>query len=346
MRKILFYTKSPEQIEANSKVFTMDYQTFAKINAESESMESMELEVMTKVFSKRGWHCYWTCLSFLKIETGTIDFFDPIEKSYKTINTNQLNDSFDVIVFRIIGSVEKQRELISNAIDILQSNFNGLIVNHPETIKYAIRKDYILELQAAGFPIIPTIYFENTVTFYNLCAKFDDPGNYVIKPITGECGNSVTMLDRVNENFLRKKEKKVGGWLVQPFIPEVKNEEYHLVFFGQTLSLACKTVYAKDVEVIPISSQASGEINLFDPMDNEIELALAVRAYFQEKLLKPIYSFRFDYLKTSDNEIKILEIEFLNPDFFIAYLENDEAKFNVAYKFTKEITRLCASNGD
>lgn len=341
MRQILFYAKHPEQIEANAKVLDNNFEKLADIDVHSDkTVESIELDVLTKVFSKKGWDCYWTCLNWLDLDKGTIKFFEPFKRTTEIIKINQLSDNFAVILFRIIGTVEGQRDFVSKAIDTLQQNFSGLLINHPETMKYGIRKDYILELQANGFPVIPTKYFENTVTLDSVTASIDNPTKYIIKPVTGELSNSLTTLDRVDENFLRRKESKVGGWLVQPLLNEIWDGEYQLVFFRETFSHGCRKSYTKISDEMLLPSQDHREINLYEPTDKEKELALSVRKFFEDKLSKPIYTCRFDYLKMKDGSIKILEFEILNPGFFIGYLKDDVTKFNVAHKFAVEIKHM------
>jgi hypothetical protein len=341
MRQILFYAKHPKQIEANAKVLDTDFSKFATIDVHSDNtVESIELDVMTKVFSKKGWECHWTCLEWLNLDNGTIKFFEPFKQTTQTIKLNQLSDDFAVIVFRIIGTVEGQRDFVDKAIDALQQNFSGLLINHHETMKYGIRKDYILELQINNFPVIPTKYFENTVTLDSVTVSIDNLSKYIIKPVTGELSNSLTTLDKVDENFLRRKESKVGGWLVQPLLDEIWDGEYQLVFFRDTFSHGCRKSYTKVTDDMLLPSQGHREINLYNPTDKEIELALSVRKFFENKLSKPIYTCRFDYLKMKNGDIKILEFEILNPGFFIGYLKDDEAKFNVAHKFALEINRI------
>lgn len=357
MRQILFYAKSPEQIQANANVLDTNFEKFANIDASDKATESLELEVMTKVFSKKNWECYWTCLKWLNLDKGTIQFFEPFKRTTQTIKLNQLSSSFTVIVFRIIGNVEGQRDFILQVINHLQSNFSGLIINHPETMKYGIRKDYLLELQKNNFPVIPTKYFETNISYADLYKEVKSNNDYIIKPITGELSNSFAKIENENqvrfydsgsdsekidlgEDFLRRKESKIGGWLLQPFYHEIWDEgEYQLVFFRENFSHGCKKTYSR-VPGSFLPSQNHREISLYEPSEDETSLAIAIKRFFEQKLNKPIYTFRFDYLKLRTGEMKILEFEILNPGFFIGYFKDDYVKFNIAHKFALEIKRM------
>ena len=362
MRQILFYAKHPKQIEANAKVLDTNFSKFADIDVHSDkTVESIELDVMTKVFSKKGWECHWTCLDWLNLGNGTIQFFEPFKQTTQTIKLNQLSEDFTVIVFRIIGTVEGKRALIDKAIDTLQGNFSGLLINHPETMKYGIKKDYIMELQKNGFPVIPSRYFDTTVSYADLYKATDPTKEYIIKSITGELSNSFAKVENADcvkyyhkdsntevetekvengEQYLRRKENLIGGWLLQPYYKDILDEgEFQLVFFRDTFSHGLKKTYKKQIG-FDLPSQKQREINLYNPTDEEIDLALRIKDFFEKILLKPIYTFRFDYLKLKNGEIKILEFEILNPGFFIGYLKDDESKFNVAHKFAVEINRM------
>jgi hypothetical protein len=333
---ILFYAKSPAQIEENAKVLNPN--SFADIVVHSDA--SIELDVFTNVFSQKGWNCFWTCLEWLDLTDQTIKFYEPLNQSTATINLDQLTDNFCVIVFRIIGTVEGKRELVKKSIEILQNNFSGLIINHPETMKYGIRKDYILELQQNGFPVISTQYFENTVTLSEITSSIQNLSDYIIKPITGELSNSLKTLNEVDEQFLRRKQDKVGGWLRQPLMKEIWNGEYQLIFFRENFSHGCKKSYQKFSADMLLPSQEQRDINIYTPTDKEIELALSVRKFFETQLSKPIHTFRFDYLKMENDDVKILEFEILNPGFFIGYLKDNNDKFKVADKFAIEIKNI------
>lgn len=341
MKRILFYAKHSRQIEANAKILNSDFSEFKSIDLQADiTIESVELDVMTKVFFREGWECCWTCLEWLDFKNKTIMFFNPLKETIKTVGFNKISSYFAVIVFRIIGSVEGKRDFINKAIDSLQENFSGLMVNHPETMKYGIRKDYIFELQKSGFPVIPTKYYENTVTLDALTDSVDNLCEYVIKPTTGELSNSLTTLDKVDKAFLRKKKNKVGGWLVQPLVSEIWDGEYQLVFFRDNFSHGCRKMYTKVSSDMLLPSQDHRDIDFYNPEEKETELALSIKAFFEKNLSKPIYTFRFDYLKMRNGDIKILEFEVLNPGFFIGYLKDDTSKFNVANKFASEIENI------
>lgn len=357
MKRVLFYAKSEIQIYANAAVFNTNYEEFADINVDPDTTkESVELEVMTKVFSKKGWECFWTCLDWLKEEGGTLRFYDPIHRSERLVTISDMNENFEVIIFRIIGTVEKNRDWILRALDILEENFKGLIFNHPKAMKYGITKDYLLKLQDAGFPVIPTVRFDPTVSFVDLIQGAEVGKQYIIKPTTGELSNSLAELvsnDCVRffdkgesafktvpgEGYLRFKEGKLGGWLLQPLLKNIKNGEYQLIFFGEKLSHGLKKTYLNITDENPLPSQKYREVALYEPAEHELEMALLVREYFQVELLMPIYSFRFDYIKTQNDEIKILEFEILNPGFFLGYIKDDNVKFCIAYQFEKAILR-------
>ena len=354
MKRILFFAKHETQIQANSAVFNTGNE-LTKVDIHSkENNISVEMEVMTKVFIAKGWQCFWTCRNWIDLTNNIIQCFNPETKNTDRFLIDTLSNCFEVIIFRSIGSVEGNRDNIVKVIETLQNHFQGLIINHPETIKYGIRKDYVLELQSNGFPIIETQYFDKNVSYSTLIKSIKPKQQYIIKPTTGELSNSLAVIENdteiydvkneQNENgetYLRRKERLVGGWLLQPLMKDIWDGEYQLVFFGNNFSHGCKKEYEKSLPDMKVPSQKFRNISLYTPTEQEKEIALSVKSFFENKLHKPIYTFRFDFLKQkNDNGIKIVEFEFLNPGFFIGYIGDNDKKIDICTNFEREVVRL------
>lgn len=318
---------------------------------------SLETLIMTKVFQDNGWRVFWTCIDFI---SSDIRFFSHATNRMTTIKATELDSNFNAIVFRVVGSVDDKIKKIVTAINILEENFSGYIVNPPKTMKYAIRKDYILELQKSGFPVIPTTYFENSVSFSDITTGLSksDFQKYLIKPVTGELSKSVAIIMdkrrisheetsqthssrviRIGEEYLRYKQDKVGGWLLQPIVPEIWYGEYQVVYFGSTISHGFYKSYIKidDDMLIPSNKHRNWALN--EPSKLVTDTAIAIRNYFQDKLSYPIHQFRMDHIKVSETKIQILEYEMFNPGVLMLDPKQPEVDYKIASTFEKEILK-------
>jgi len=351
MKQILIFGKNSEQLYTNYE------QMLGHDVSASQQPPSPETSTMTKVFQDNGWKVFWTCIEFI---LSDIQFFSPATNRTTTIKATELDSHFNAIVFRVIGSVDDKIEKVVTAINILEENFSGYIVNHPKTMKYAIRKDYILELQKSGFPVIATTYFENSVSFSDITTRLSksDFQNYLIKPVTGELSKSVAIImdnqyisheetsqtrsirvKRTGEEYLRYKQNKVGGWLLQPIVPEIWDGEYQVVYFGSALSHGFYKSYIKtdDDMLMPSNKHRNWELN--EPSKLVTDTAIAIRNYFQDKLSYPIHQFRMDYIKVSETKIQILEYEMFNPGVLMLDPKQPKVDYKIASTFEKEISK-------
>jgi hypothetical protein len=350
MKRILLFGKNSDQLYTNyEQLLGHDVSAFSQ-------SPSPETTIMTKVFQDNGWEVFWTCIDFI---SDDIRFFSPATNRMTTIKASELDNNFNAIVFRVIGSVDDKIDKVVAAINFLEKNFSGYIVNHPKTMKYAIRKDYILELQKAGFPVIPTTYFENSVSYSEVVKGLStsDFKKYLIKPVTGELSKSVAVImdkesithentaqtylertTRTGEEYLRYKQNKVGGWLLQPIVPQIWEGEYQAVFFGSTLSHGFYKSYDNtDDQLLPSNKHRNWQLN--EPSKLVIDTAIAIRNFFQDKLSYPIHQVRMDYIKVSETQIQILEFEMLNPGVLMFDTTQPEIDYRIASNFEREIVK-------
>ena len=120
-------------------------------------------------------------------------------------------------------------------------------------MKKGMTKNYLVEvdgekLKEIGILTIPTKAYSKKVEYNQIKNDFSNLEKYLIKPITGELSNSLNCLNNIDEDFLRKKQSKVGGWVVQPIKNEIWNGEYQLVFVGGKLIYGQKKNYKKELE--------------------------------------------------------------------------------------------------
>lgn len=358
---ILWFAKDQEMIKANGIYFSDKNQR--STDSLTDEMKdifarnlNIELDQFTYTFHHSRWNVYWTCMDLINHETGELTVYHPLNGKYlpQPIKIIELHQWCSHVIFKYLGSVESQHDKILKSLKSLKS-YAGVIINHPDTIEYALRKDYYMKLKEAGFPVIEnTRIFENTVKYEELVHWVEleigkHPRDFIIKPVTGELANSLDVLseigkprpglksttlsarltnierqvnqadakrvqDETPDEWLRRKESKVGGWIVQEYHHDVWNGEYRLVFFGKICVLGLRKKYLKFSEDQIIPSEKYRVFDTYRATDEELELARDVRDYWEKNLGKKVHFFRFDFIKSEDgSEIKILEFEAVNP---------------------------------
>ena len=127
--------------------------------------------------------------------------------------------------------------------------------NSMETILWNSSKRYLLEIEAAGFPVVAGMILEKgmPISKEKIDAKIKCQ-TWVVKPLVSGGAKNTLKINAVEwENYKVKIQSWVDeeAFLVQPFIPEIeKVGEYSLVFFNNKFSHAVlKTPASTDFRV-------------------------------------------------------------------------------------------------
>ena len=137
---------------------------------------------------------------------------------------SNLNDLCEILFIKNLGKIHLEKDKFLNFLSSLDK-FKGKIVNSIQTIKNNLSKQYLLDFQDNGFPVIPTISVEKNLTLEAL-RKYDFSNEHfhrknkdvVVKPkLFGEQGFSVRELSSFeNEKEFEEYKKQHREILAQP----------------------------------------------------------------------------------------------------------------------------------
>lgn len=267
------------------------------------------------------------CLSSLGYTIYCADWPDisnTLEISYllnpitgEEFNNLNMNEISDIAVYRSLGAIEPRIFKFQSHLLDLKEKYSGFVINNLEAMLFGVRKDYLLFLQRNGFPVIPSKKFSNSISIENLKSEsFEkDDGLNIIKPITGECGNSFYLLSEVTQDILDYKRSKVGGWIMQPLMNEILKGEISLIMIGGEVSHAVKKI--PSVSDYRINERWVGEIKQIDPPSEVVSLAKEVYRIWPFDLL----TFRLDVIETSSGYM-IMEVETVNAGFYQSHISD------------------------
>ncbi|MES2058379.1 MAG: transporter [Pseudomonadota bacterium] len=166
-------------------------------------------------------------------------------------------------------------------------------------------KTYLLELEAAGVPILPSIFGRADAD--SVAAAFDRFGvdELVVKP---QISGGSFRTERVARGSVIKP---LDDAIIQPFIPAVSGEgELSFLLIGGVLSHAVRKVaIAGDFRVQP---QFGGVFTRFDPDAAQLALVGKVMAALPGR---PLYA-RVDLLRLPDGTLALMELEAIEPDLY------------------------------
>ena len=180
-----------------------------------------------------------------------------------------------------------------------------LLLNAPALLAWNTRKTYLLELEAAGIPIVPSRF--GRADDASLAAAFDHFGaeELVVKP-QGSGGSFRTVRVRRGDPI-----EPLDDAIIQPFVPAVSGEgELSFLFIGGTFSHAVRKV-AKQGD-FRIQPQFGGQFSRFEPEPSQLALAETVIAALPE----PSLYARVDLLRVADGSLALMELEAIEPDLY------------------------------
>ncbi|MGO4294868.1 ATP-grasp domain-containing protein [Chitinophaga sp. RAB17] len=193
------------------------------------------------------------------------------------------------------------------------------LLNSAEMIAWNSNKKYLLEIAAAGLPIIPSKLIEkgespDWKSFFGLWHT----DKIVVKPCVS-AGAKNTMLLTV-EGIEEKRDQltallQIEDYLVQPYLNEIEEGEWSFVFFGGVFSHSVlKTPKQGDFRV---QHYHGGTISTVPTTDIFIHKAEAYVDHFGKGSLYV----RVDGL-IKEGEFYLMELEMIEPYLFLSTAEN------------------------
>ncbi|MEM7217362.1 MAG: hypothetical protein AAF515_03285 [Pseudomonadota bacterium] len=185
------------------------------------------------------------------------------------------------------------------------------LVNAAPLVRWNLRKSYLFELEAAGVPVPRTTVAASAA---QVEATLRDWGtaNGVIKPLCGASGVGVRRVERGQPTV----ELDGGDWLLQELMPEIRDGEWSLAFFGGEFSHAVrKTPQAGEFR---INSRFGGAVETQQPTPNLIGQAGQVLDALSKIVeYEPLYA-RIDGI-VKNNQFILFELELNEPSFYLQH---------------------------
>ena len=300
--------KSIDKLSRNDDVFNLN--------------ESKEIFYFTQEFRDNGFNVYLS--NFEDVDETNLyhrDVYNINQQTFCNLTIDRLNKDIIVVIPRMLGSIEKQRDRICCFFTNLKNKFNGLVINHPDTVIYGLKKNYLKDFSVHNINVPITDIYDTNVSYDFLNGKYCY-GNYIIKPLTGELGNSVEFLSEISQVFLDHKKEKVGGWIIQPFYKTIWNGERQYMFVDNSLVYAYLKGYRNDDDKTKLPRLK----NIFFQKDfavkkSDLELCQNALSVLNLKLNYYTYICRFDIIDDLQGNPMILECELINPSFRSWYIQ-------------------------
>ena len=223
---------------------------------------------------------------------------------------------FDLIVLKSPWDYHDHIDAFLSWIRTLQ-NEGIQVLNPPETILWNSDKKYLTEIAEAQLPVIPSVLLEKgTAPDWGTYFHHWNTDKIVVKPCVS-AGAKNTVLLPIADIEARCAELKVliaaEDFLVQPYLKEVEQGEWSLLFFGGTFSHAI------------LKTPKDGDFRVQHSHGGSFSQAALDHTFIQkagayvEKFAKGSLYVRVDGI-IKDDEFYLMELEMIEP-----YLYLDEA---------------------
>jgi glutathione synthase/RimK-type ligase-like ATP-grasp enzyme len=208
------------------------------------------------------------------------------------------------------------------------------LFNPYRVLKWNAVKNYLEELERQGAPVIRTLTVER-ITERNVAAAFETlkTDTLVIKPQVGG-GAWQQALYKKEDPFPAKDTLPPEAALIQAFLPSVQSEgEYSFLYFGGQYSHAVnKTPKDGDYR---IQSTYGGKEQPYTPTSQERESA---RSVLDSLDFTPLYA-RVDLLRGTDGQLKLIELEMIEPYLYLPFAKGEGAENEGAQKLAAALKK-------
>ncbi len=224
--------------------------------------------------------------------------------------------AFEAVVIRSPWDYQEHPDAFLEVLDEIDAA--TLLLNGVRTVRWNLRKTYLKELEAAGVPIVPTVWRERLAPG-GLPGLFDavQAEEIVVKPVVGANASGAFRLTRASlsdAGLVARAEAHYAGeaLMAQPFVPAVVAEgEFSVFAFGGAVSHAIlKTPKPLDFRV---QEEHGGIITAITP--EPALLAAAQAALDASKAATgeaPLYA-RADLVRTPAGGFWTMEVELIEP---------------------------------
>ncbi|MEO5708823.1 MAG: hypothetical protein ABIQ59_03270 [Nocardioidaceae bacterium] len=191
------------------------------------------------------------------------------------------------------------------------------LLNGADALAWNTDKAYLLELVAAGLPVVPTLLATTRDEARRAAARFAPA---VVKPTVAASGRGLVVMDGDGD------PAGTGPWLVQPVVESVHTEGEVSVFVlgGRPVAQVRKVAGGDDVRV----HEAYGGRSVPVPLDDEHAALAARTVVVAEELLGADLSYaRVDLMRLADGTLAVGELEVTEPGLYLDLVPGLAADF-------------------
>lgn len=204
------------------------------------------------------------------------------------------------------------------------------LLNGADVFAWNTDKAYLIELSAAGLPVVPTVSVDGEEELPAAIAATwsEHGGRAVVKPRVGAGGRGVTVFDGVagGPPGLDESGLGPGPWIVQPLVASVRTEgEYSVYVIGaEPRSMVRKLPAGEEIRV---HEEYGGSTVPVLRTAEAADLARRTVRTAEELLAARLDYARVDLLRLADGTLAVSELEVTEPGLYLEELPENGSAF-------------------
>lgn len=199
------------------------------------------------------------------------------------------------------------------------------LMNGARAFRWNTDKNYLLDLERAGVPVVPTALLDDPAALAEAVAGIS--GRALVKPRVGAGGLGVVVLeDGPDLGLPVALDPDEGPWVVQPLVESVRTDGELSVFVldGSPISQVRKVPADDEIRVHEEYGGVSATVEL---TDEAALLATETVAAAQELLGAELLYARVDLLRLADGRLVVSELEITEPGLYLDLLPGNAELF-------------------
>lgn len=227
---------------------------------------------------------------------------------------------FAAVVIRTTWDYQRNPEKFLVVLSRIEASAAHL-ENQIDIVKWNLSKEYLLEMDARGIPIVPTLWAEryDAESFDRWLDRLGS-NEVIVKPVISATAEHTYRLKSYDPEL--RKVFGQRGFMVQPFLGSVVSEgEFSLCYFDGEFSHAIlKQPVPGDFRV---QEEHGGTITAITP--DPALFAAGQKAVDQVKPT-PLYA-RVDLVRGPDSKLLLIELELIEPSLYLRMDKNAPVRF-------------------
>ena len=231
--------------------------------------------------------------------------------------------AYDLVVIRTPWDYQNDPETFIGVLEDIDAATR--LENPLEVVRWNLRKTYLRDLEAAGVPIVPTMWGHDltAAALADLEAGWGAHGG-VVKPVVGACAEDAFRLGTGLEAAAAVATFAGRDFMAQPFVEAVvlEGEFSVFVFAGEVSHAILKTPVEGDFRV---QEEYGGRIVGVEPEPALAALTSAALEAVPHD--RPLLYARVDAVRLEDGSFAVMELELIEPSLYFPFAEGSAERF-------------------